>query len=52
MGVSLMFCELYLQNNLTDICNARKHIQGENFKLKLCTCAQSTGDGLGLPQLQ
>ena len=44
-----MFCELYLQNNLANICNARNHIYGENFKIKLCTFAQSTGDGLGLP---
>ena len=26
MGVSLMFGELYLQNNLAKICNARNHI--------------------------
>ena len=43
MGVSLMFCELYLQNNLAKICNARNHIYGENFKLKLCMCAQVSG---------
>ena len=30
-----------LQNNLAKIYNARNHIYGENFKLKLCTCAQS-----------
>ena len=30
-----------LQNNLTKIHNARNHIYGENFKLKLCTCTQS-----------
>ena len=30
-----------LQNNLTKIHNTRNHIYGENFKLKLCTCAQS-----------
>ena len=28
-----------LQNNLAKIYNARNHINGENFKLKLCTCA-------------
>ena len=30
-----------LQNNLAKTYNARNHIYGENFKLKLCTCAQS-----------
>ena len=30
-----------LQNNLAIIHNTRNHIYGENFKLKLCTCAQS-----------
>ena len=30
-----------LQNNLAKIHNAENHIHGENFKLKLCTCAQS-----------
>ena len=30
-----------LQNNLAKIHNTRNHIYGENFKLKLCTCAQS-----------
>ena len=30
-----------LQDNLVKIYNARNHIYGENFKLKLCTCAQS-----------
>ena len=30
-----------LENNLAKICNARNHIYGENFKLKLCTYAQS-----------
>ena len=30
-----------LQSNLTKICIAKNHIYGENFKLKLCTCAQS-----------
>ena len=30
-----------LQNNLAKIHNARNHISGENFKLKLCMCAQS-----------
>ena len=29
-----------LQNNLAKIHNARNHIYGENFKLKLCMCAQ------------
>ena len=28
-------------NNLTKIHNTRNHIYGDNFKLKLCTCAQS-----------
>ena len=30
-----------LQNNLAKIHNTENHIYGENFKLKLCTCAQS-----------
>ena len=30
-----------LQNNLAKIYNVRNHIDGENFKVKLCTCAQS-----------
>ena len=30
-----------LQNNLTNIYNARNRIYGENFKLRLCTCVQS-----------
>ena len=30
-----------LQNNLVKIHNARNHIYVGNFKLKLCTCAQS-----------
>ena len=30
-----------LQNNLAKIHNARNHISDDNFKLKLCTCAQS-----------
>ena len=30
-----------LQNNLAKIYNARNDIYGANFKLKLCTCAQS-----------
>ena len=30
-----------LQNNLAKIYNAKNHIFSENFKLKLCTCAQS-----------
>ena len=34
-----------LQNNLAKIHNARNHIYGENFKLKLCTCAQSIALG-------
>ena len=34
-----------LKNNPTKIYNARNHIKGENFKLKLCTCAQSTALG-------
>ena len=34
-----------LQNNLAKIYNARNHIYGENFKLKLCTCAQSMALG-------
>ena len=34
-----------LQNNGIKIYNARNHIFGENFKLKLCMCAQS--DALG-----
>ena len=29
------------QNNLTKLYNARNHFYGENFKLKLCMCAQS-----------
>ena len=34
-----------LQNNLAKIHNARNHHYGENFKLKLCTCAQSIALG-------
>ena len=34
-----------LQKNLAKIYNARNHIYSENFKLKLCTCAQSMGLG-------
>ena len=34
-----------LQNNLTKIHNGRNHISRENFKLKLCTCAQSMALG-------
>ena len=34
-----------LQNNLAKIHNARDHLYGENFKLKLCTCAQSMALG-------
>ena len=34
-----------LQNNLAKIYNARNHIYGENFKLKLCMLAQSTALG-------
>ena len=34
-----------LQNNLAKIHNTRNHICGENFKLKLCTCAQSMALG-------
>ena len=34
-----------LQNNLAKICNTRNDIYGENFKLKLCTCAQSMALG-------
>ena len=30
-----------VQNNLPRLYNARKHIYGENFKPKLCTCTQS-----------
>ena len=30
-----------LQNNLAKIYNARNNIYADNFKLKLCTCAQS-----------
>ena len=30
-----------LQNNLPKIYNVRNNIYAENFKLKLCTCAQS-----------
>ena len=35
----------YFQNNLTKKHNTRNHIYGENFKLKLCTCAQSMALG-------
>ena len=52
MGPMNLAIRVYIQNNLAKICNARNHIYGENFKLKLCTCTQSMGDGLGLPQLQ
>ena len=34
-----------LQNNLAKIYNARNHICGENFKLKLCMCTQSMALG-------
>ena len=34
-----------LQNNLAKIHNAKNHICVENFKLKLCTCAQSMALG-------
>ena len=34
-----------LQNNLSKIHNTRNHIYGENFKLKLCACAQSMALG-------
>ena len=34
-----------LQNNLAKIYNTRNDIYGENFKLKLCTCAQSMALG-------
>ena len=34
-----------LQNNLAKIYNANNHIYGANFKLKLCTCAQSMALG-------
>ena len=34
-----------LQNNLAKIYNASNHIYGENFKLKLCKCAQSMALG-------
>ena len=34
-----------LQNNLAKIHNARNHFYGENFKLKICTCAQSMALG-------
>ena len=34
-----------LQNNLAKIYSARNHIYGENFKPKLCTCAQSMALG-------
>ena len=34
-----------LQNNLAKIHNARNHFYGENFKLKIRTCAQSMALG-------
>ena len=34
-----------LQNNLAKIHNTGNHIYGENFKLKLCTCAQNMALG-------
>ena len=34
-----------LQNNLPKIHNATNHIYGENFKLKICMCAQSIALG-------
>ena len=34
-----------LQNNLAKIYNVGNHIYVENFKLKLCTCAQSSAFG-------
>ena len=34
-----------LHNNLANIYNAENDIYGENFKLKLCTCAQSMALG-------
>ena len=36
-----------LKNYLAKIYNARNHIYGENFKLKLCTCAQNMALGTG-----
>ena len=35
-----------LQNNLAKIYNARNSIYAENFKLKICTCAQSMALGM------
>ena len=37
-----------LQNNLLKIDNTRNDIYGENFKLKLCTCAQSMALGTSI----
>ena len=34
------------QNNLAKIYNARNHFYVENFKLKLCKCAQSMASGI------
>ena len=36
-----------LQNNPEKIYNSRNHIYHENFKLKLCMCAQSMALGTG-----
>ena len=37
-----------LQNNLVKMYNVRNHIYSENFKLKLCTCAQSMALGTSI----
>ena len=37
--------KIHNARNLAKIHNARNHIYGENFKLKLCTCAQSMALG-------
>ena len=42
---SLQLISRALQNNLAKIHNARNHIYVENFKLKLCMCAQSMALG-------
>ena len=42
-GVCFTNVSRHLQNNLARICNARNHIDGENFNLKLCTSAKSMG---------
>ena len=44
--VSLTFCELS-KINFTKIHNTGDHIYGENFKLKLCMCAQCPKHGFG-----